>query len=97
MPSCSEGVAGSVLTTMSEGLINICSRECGLEDDEVIHLKDRSIETIRDTVLEYAQKDDEWVKSKSKISYDIIQERYSKKNFVESLTFALDEVLKERD
>lgn len=97
MPSCSEGVAGSVLTTMSEGLINICSRECGLDDDEVIHLKDCSIETIRATVLEYAQKDDEWVKSKSKNSYDIIQERYSKENFIESLTFALDEVLKERD
>lgn len=93
MPSCSEGVAGSVLTTMSEGLINICSRECGLEDDEVIHLKDCSIETIRATVLEYAQKDDEWVKSKSKNSYDIIQERYSKKNFVESLSVALDGVL----
>lgn len=94
MPSCSEGLAGSVLTTMSAGLINICSRECGLEDDEVINLNDCSLETIEKTVLEYANKDDEWIKSESKRSYDVIHERYSKEKFVESLTKALDEVLK---
>ena len=93
IPSSSEANCGAVLTTMSAGLIPICSYECGFEEDEVIHLKDCSIETIRATVLEYAQKDDEWVKSKSKNSYDIIQERYSKKNFVESLSAALYGVL----
>lgn len=56
MPSCSEGIAGSVLTAMSAGLIPIVSRECGFEDDEVIHLEDCSLECLEKTVNEYAKK-----------------------------------------
>lgn len=93
MPSCSEGIAGSVLTTMSVGLINLCSRECGLEDDEVIHLDNCKIETIREAVLEYSGKDLEWVKRESKRQYNIVRERYSKECFLESINKALDAVL----
>lgn len=93
LPSCSEGKAGSVLTTMSVGLIPICSYECGFEDDEVIHLKDCSLNTIREIVLEYSKKNDEWILQESRYAYDIIQKRYSKQNFIDSIERAFDAVL----
>lgn len=93
LPSCSEANAGAVLTSMSAGLIPICSYECGFEDDEVIHLKDCSIDTIRETILEYSQKDDEWIIQESRHAYDIVQKRYSKQNFIDSINYALEHVL----
>lgn len=93
LPSCSEANAGAILTTMSAGLISICSFESGFEDDEVIHLDNCRVETIRKTVLEYSSKDIEWIKKESKRQYDIIQERYSKECFLKSVNEALDAVL----
>lgn len=93
LPSCSEANAGTILSTMSAGLISICSYECGFEDDEVIHLKNCDIATIREVVLYYSKKDYGWIKEKSKASYDIVQQRYSKENFVDSIKNAFDVIL----
>ncbi len=93
LPSCSEANAGSVLTTMSVGLIPICSYECGFEDDEVIHLKNCSLNTIREAILKYSKKDDEWILQESRHAYNIVQQRYSKQDFVNSIKYALDKVL----
>lgn len=94
LPSCSEANAGAVLTSMSAGLIPICSYECGFEDDEVIHLKDCSLNTIRETVLEYSQKDDEWILQESRHAYNIVQQRYGRQNFIESIDYAFNNVLR---
>lgn len=94
MPSCSEGQAGSVLTTMSSGLINVCSRECGFEDDEVIILDDCSIATIRDSVLQLINKSMDWIEGKSRQSYETVQTKYTKNDFINSVEKGLDGVLK---
>lgn len=93
MPSCSEANAGSVLTAMSAGMIPIVSRECGFDDDEVIHLKDCSLKCIEETVKFYAMKDANWIKVMSEKSVNIVNERYSEKCFTQSIIQALSSTL----
>lgn len=88
MPSCSEGIAGSALTTMSAGLIPIISRECGITgeiDDGVIHLPDCKIDTIRRYILECSQKPDEWIKEHSAQSIKTATTKYSFESFTKSV------------
>jgi glycosyltransferase involved in cell wall biosynthesis len=50
-PSCSEGQAGTVTTSMHAGLIPLVSYESGVDvDDFGLVFKDHSIQTIQDTV-----------------------------------------------
>ena len=96
LPSCSEGIAGSVLTAMSAGIIPIVSRECGFENDEVIHLKDCEIESIKTAIRYYGGKNNEWVIKESERVQNLVKERYSEKGFILSIRCALDEVLRSR-
>lgn len=93
LPSCAEACAGSVLTSMSAGLVSICSKECGFEEDEVINLPNCKMDTIYDYIVEYSNKDLEWLKKKSQYSMDIVKERYSDSAFTKSVEEALDRVL----
>ena len=93
MPSCSEANAGSVLTAMSAGMIPIVSRECGFEEDEVIHLENCSMECIEKAVRLYSQKDTDLIKNMSEKSVRIVAERYSEKDFSESLENGLNQIL----
>lgn len=93
MPSCSEGVAGSVLTAMSAGMIPIVSKECGFENDEVIHLQNCSMECIEEAIKCYSHKDLVWIKNMSKKSVNFVDERYSEKDFIESIENGLNNIL----
>jgi len=93
LPSSAEGIAGSVLTTMSEGVIPICSKMCGFEEDEVIMLEDCEIDTIRQMIEQCANKSSEWIKEQSKKTLNIIRERYSKEHFIKSVTEGLEGAL----
>lgn len=77
LPSCSEAHCGSVCTAMGFGLIPIVSRECGFEDDEVEILSDCSITTIRDAVIFYSRKDQQWLKTRSDRAYQLISSKYN--------------------
>ena len=93
LPSCSEGIAGSILTAMSAGVIPIVSKECGFEDDEVIHLQDCEPETIEEAVRFYSMKDISWIQVESERVRKIVQERYSRECFVQSVREALWQVV----
>lgn len=93
MPSCSEGISGSVLTAMSAGLIPIVSRECGFEDYDVNHLKDCSLESLSSTIDIFSRKSLEWIEMESRRTIGIVRSRYSEKNYRESITAALRETL----
>ena len=93
LPSCAEGCAGSVLTSMSAGLISICSKECGFEDDEVINLPNCEMNTIYNYIIEYGGKSQDWLKINSRKSINIVKERYSDATFTKSVEDALDGVL----
>lgn len=96
MPSCSEANAGSVLTAMSAGMIPIVSRECGFEDDEVIHLDDCSLACIEKFIKFYSVEDEKSIKDESDKAVKIVKERYSNDNFRKSIRNGLMGVLDER-
>ena len=94
IPSCAEGKIGSAMYPMSVGCVPILSRECGFDEDEAILLRDCSLGCLEATVREYAAKDDEWLRRKSRYYHDIVKERYSREAFTEKFTSALKEVLR---
>lgn len=93
MPSCSEGIAGSVLTCMSAGIIPIVSKECGFEDDEVINLPDCELTTIHDHIIEYSMKSNEWIEEKAQQVKQIADTKYSKENFTKIFERSLKSVI----
>lgn len=93
MPSCAEGISGSVLTAMSAGLIPIVSRECGFEDDEVNHFDDCSQESLSSNIEGFSRKPLEWIATESKRTAEIVKSRYSENNYKESIRAALRQTL----
>ncbi len=89
LPSCSEGKAGSVLTAMSAGLIPIVTRECGFEDDEVFHLENVGIEHIEQMVARFSRMNLDWIREKSKKTMELVNTRYSSKNYEDSVRTAM--------
>lgn len=93
LPSCSESRAGTIATCMSAGLIPICSRICGYEEDEVIILEDCRKETIRKTILEVAK----WTMDDLEEGYirsiKLVDEKYNMNEFCKQMEEALREVL----
>lgn len=93
LPSCSEGIAGSVLAGMSAGLVPIVSRESGFEADEVHYLDDLTVTGIADTLNFFAQKPMNWIQNEALRAMDIVKDRYSEKNFSESVRAAMTGLL----
>jgi hypothetical protein len=93
LPSCSEGMSGSVLTAMSAGQVPIVSRECGFDDDEVFHLHDCSIDCITDTLCAFAQKPLSWIQSQSIKAHEIYRAKYTPEHFSTSFRTAMQGVL----
>lgn len=89
MPSCSEGMSGSVLTAMSAGLIPIVSRECGFNDDEVFHFRNCSLSCIQETFQSFSEQPIDWIKKESKRAIDTIRSHYSPEHFSQSFRAAM--------
>lgn len=97
LPSCSEGISGSLLTAMSAGLIPVVSQACGLEEDEAITLETCSIDCIKDTVRYLSQASAQWLRNQSFRALAINQQRYSPRHYIISVRQALSAVLGEPD
>lgn len=93
LPSCTEGMAGSVLTAMSAGLIPIISRWCGLAEDEAIYFEDCSIECISQTLTHYSKQSEEWIAAQSLQASHIVQTRYSPADYSASIRLAMQGLL----
>ena len=97
LPSCSEGIAGSVLTGMSAGLIPLVSREAGFNDGEVYPFKENSVEAIEEAVDYFSQMPIEWVCTESFRMIEIIQDRYAPSHYIDSVREAFAVVLHSLD
>ena len=93
LPSCSEARAGAVLTAMSAGIIPIVSRECGFDDDEVILLPSCELDIIEKMIYYYAEKDKVWIETESIRMRKIVEEKYRKEDYLQSVRNALQNVL----
>ncbi len=94
LPSSAEGKAGSVVTSMSAGMISIVSIESGYDaQDGIILLPDCRIETITKFVIDYSEKDSEWIEFNSKLALENARNNYSKSKYIQSLEYGLDKIL----
>lgn len=93
MPSCAEGIAGSVLTAMSAGLIPIVSRESGFEEDEVHMLKSHDLRDIEEDLLAFSQRSHEWVEMEGRRVMRLARGKYGPNRFSASIRAAFGAVL----
>lgn len=93
LPSCSEGMSGSILAGMSAGLIPLVSRESGFNDGEVYCFKENSLEAIEESIDHFSQMPIEWVCTESCRMISIIQDRYAPSHYVDSVREAFAVVL----
>lgn len=91
LPSCAEGCAGSLTTCMSAGLIPICSKICGFDEDEVIILPDCSKETVLKMLIYAKEMSQEEVIKKSRRVIELTRTKYS----IENYSFLIKNSLKE--
>ena len=78
---------------MSAGIIPICSRICGYEDDEVIILDDCSKQSIRKTILDVSKWNIDEIEKGYKKSIELIEQKYNMGEFEKQMKTALSEVL----
>lgn len=93
MPSCSEGMSGSILTAMSAGLIPIVSQECGLDAEEVNIFQTCNIDCIANTLQSFSAKNLDYIKTESLKAMEIIRTRYSPEQFCTSFRTAMNGLL----
>lgn len=97
LPSCSEGMAGSINTCMSAGIIPICSVHCGFDEDDVILLSDCEMETIRATVLEYCSQSQDWIAEQRCKMLALSKEKFSIAQFKSAIQKALSAILRDTE
>lgn len=93
LPSCAEGMSGSVTAAMSAGMVSIASTACGFADDEVMLLPDCNVETIEKTVLALASISAERLTVESKKALQLAEERYAAACFSQRIGQAFAEML----
>jgi hypothetical protein len=94
LPSCSEGCAGSIVTCMSAGIIPICSRNCGYDDNEVITLADCKKETIKQAIIDASNMSMKDIENKSIEVVELTKTKYCIENYKSLMHDALKAVLK---
>lgn len=97
LPSCSEGMAGTITTMMSAGVIPICSLECGIDSEDIIVLEDCEIDTIERTILWASKKSKEWVKTNSIRTMKLASNKYSRSIFSQKMEEALEYSFRNND
>ncbi|MCE5286030.1 MAG: glycosyltransferase family 4 protein [Pelosinus sp.] len=95
LPSCTEGMAGSVLTGMSAGLIPIVSRFCGFNEEEVFCFEDCSVECIAKTLVHFSKQSKEWIAAQSMRAIKTIQTGYNAEDYSASVKAAMIKLLAE--
>lgn len=94
LPSCSEGMSGSVLTAMSAGLIPIVSKECGLESGDAHILPETTVECIGETIEEFSRISPARLRAETFRSLEIIRERYNPRDYPATIKESLGKVLR---
>lgn len=91
-PSCSEGLAGSVLSGMAAGLIPVVSRESGFDEDEAIIFPNCTHAEITQTLTKLTALSPAALTEASAQARSLVAERYSPAAFTASLDAAFDAI-----
>lgn len=93
-PSCSEGQAGSVITSMFTGLLPIITKQTGVDIGQYGFLiEDESIDKIRKIIKEVSKLEDETLINKSKMAYEYCAANHTIEIFKNKMTLILEEIL----
>ncbi len=90
LPSCAEGMSGSVLTAMSAGLIPLVSEACGFDRPDVHHFPECTVEAITDTVSCFSAMPIESLRTLSRQAISIVQAKYAPEHYTKAVRGALD-------
>jgi glycosyltransferase involved in cell wall biosynthesis len=93
MPSCAEGMSGSVLTGMSAGLVPIVSRECGLSGRGIHHFADCSVEGVADAVEQLSTRAPSWIAEAGRAAMQLVRDQYSPAHYSAALIEAMTRLL----
>lgn len=93
LPSCAEGMSGSVTAAMSVGLVPVVSTTCGFETDHAKILSDCRIETIEKLVVELSHQTTQQVMEQCRRAVMIAEQQYSTDCFSRLFRQALEETV----
>lgn len=93
-PSCSEGQSGSLLTTMSVGLIPIATVSSGVDLENKGFIVKDTIDDLKKMLKEVTQMDDNYLKKLSDKNIQYIDENHRINNFEEAFEKNLNIILK---
>ena len=94
-PSCSEGQSGSLLTSMSLGLIPIATLETGVDFKENGFLITHDIENIKNKVIEVSTLSKEVLTKLSIQNEEYIQHNHTIECFIKAMKYNLITIIKE--
>jgi hypothetical protein len=96
-PSCSEGMSGSLITSMSTGLLPIATLEAGVDLDEDYSFQvESTIDSIKNRVIEVSEIDDNILSEKSKLLLEYVNTNFNENNFYKSVKNNLKKIIKEK-
>ncbi|MDQ5953194.1 MAG: Group 1 glycosyl transferase [Patescibacteria group bacterium] len=93
-PSSSEGTSGAVIQALHAGIIPIITPETGLDPNVGgITLKEASVESVMEAVLEVAKKPNEELSELTKQSWNFVRKHHTKETFSREYGRFIDEIL----
>ena len=96
-PSCSEGQAGSVITSLQAGIIPLVSYESGVNvDDFGVILANCSYAGIRDVIQEFSLKSDDELADMSRKAYEYARENHSRERYLKEFDKVVEYIESER-
>lgn len=96
LPSCSEGMATSVLTCMNHGLVPIVTKECGIDTENMgIIIEDYHIESLKSIIRECSKIDLLELGNMHKVIYESSRKKYCSDKFKENFNKIIDKYMEE--
>ena len=94
-PSCSEGVATSVITAMNHGIIPLVSEVCSIETEGCGEsMKSFYVEDVEKVVLKWYHKSNDELREKMQKTIDVAQQWYTLEKYSESIHRLVEEIVK---
>ena len=93
LPSCSEGMATSVLTCMNHGLIPLVTKECGISLDKEFLFKDYRINTVEEKINLWSKKSNEEILNLHKNIELYSLEKYGTESYYEKFSEIMSKII----
>jgi len=97
LPSCSEGLATSVITGMNHGLIPLVTKETSIEVPVGEVFTDFHVENVEEVVVRWSKKDFTWLKEESEKTRALAVETYNIEKYSERIKELLTTIIINND